>query len=116
MKDIRNIVISDYGNIHVDDDNDLEKLLEKLNLKVNIVRNKQKIPIVIGGSKDCVFGVLKDNLHVISVNSLPDVKKPYDGNKPSIDSGLRASSHPIKITYFGYDHSKMSEDEINYLN
>ena len=74
MKDIRNITISDYGNIHVEDDSDLEKLLEKLNLKVNIVRNKRKIPIIIGGSKDCVFGVLSDNLHVLSINSLPDVK------------------------------------------
>lgn len=40
MKDIRNIVISDYGNIHIDDDSNLEKLLEKLNIKVNLVRNK----------------------------------------------------------------------------
>ncbi|CAK77363.1 unnamed protein product (macronuclear) [Paramecium tetraurelia] len=116
MKDISNFIVSDYGNIHVDDDQNLEKLLEKLNQKVKIVHNKNHIPIVIGGSKDCVFGVLSDDLHVISINHIPDIQVPYDGNKPSINSGLRASTSKISITYFGYDNSKLNQEQENYIN
>lgn len=57
-RDISQIRISDYGNIVVDSNEDLEKLLEKLNKKVEIIKNKNHIPIIVGGSKDCVAGVL----------------------------------------------------------
>lgn len=106
-RDISHIKISDYGNILVENNDDLEKLLEKLNKKVSIIKQKNHIPIIIGGSKDCVAGVVEDNMHVISINSQPDIKIPYDGNKASINSGLRATNKKITITYFGYDNGKL---------
>lgn len=57
----------------MDDDNNLDSLLEKLSKKVKIVKNKNHVPIVIGGSKDCVFGALEENLTVISIIANPDI-------------------------------------------
>ncbi|CAD8074967.1 unnamed protein product [Paramecium sonneborni] len=90
--------------------------LEKLNLKVQIAYNKNHIPIVIGGSKDCVFGILSDELHVISKYHIPDIQIPYDENKSSINLGLKASKNKISIIYFGYDNSRLNQDEQNHIN
>ena len=54
-KSIEKFVISDYGNIHVINDNDLSALIGKLQEKVNLIKSKNHVPIIIGGSRDCSY-------------------------------------------------------------
>lgn len=88
-KDISQIVVTDYGNIHTENDNNLEALIEKLRSKVQLVKQKLNVPIVIGGTKDCSFACLDENVNVISIINEPDLDMVYDGNKCSINSSMK---------------------------
>ena len=57
---IADLIITDYGNIHIDEQKDAnyEELIKKLKTKVKSVLMKNNLPIVIGGSKDCCYAAI----------------------------------------------------------
>jgi arginase family enzyme len=57
--DISKIRFTDYGNIDVAEDKNLEDLLEKLSSKVERINEKSGIPIIVGGTKELVYSCLK---------------------------------------------------------
>jgi biopolymer transport protein ExbD len=60
--DITHLKITDYGNLALAKETpkpSLEDYLEKLEKKVTAVKNKKGTPIIIGGSKDVLYGGAK---------------------------------------------------------
>jgi arginase family enzyme len=53
--DISNLQISDYGNIHTENESDSLSLIMKLSTKFNSVISKNHFPLIIGGNCNQMF-------------------------------------------------------------
>jgi len=130
---LKDLKISDYGNIRIEGLFTLETLLEKLKQKCLNVLKKNGLSLTLGGSSDCAFGALsglmefkKENERVLAleITNRMDFKELYDGDKISAESMTRKliesnkssiSKGELKVLYFGVDMGMMSEKDLDFL-
>jgi len=91
--DVREIGISDYGNIEdpAEENKTLEGSLEKLALKTARSIEKGHFPFVVGGSNDLQYGALKGFLKALPAESKPailmlDTYVALEGSNDKIDA------------------------------
>ncbi|EGR28902.1 hypothetical protein IMG5_166960 [Ichthyophthirius multifiliis] len=130
--DISNLKISDYGNIYIQGNKDQtsEDLINKLQLKISSVFKKGNIPFLIGGSKECSFGIinqfygLQGSHAIISISQNIDVDLLFDGDKLSINSGMRKffienqqklDSNNFKVQYFGAQSQTLNITQLKFI-
>ncbi|KRX09847.1 hypothetical protein PPERSA_02719 [Pseudocohnilembus persalinus] len=131
---IENLKISDYGNIWIPgkEQQILEEVAEKLQIKISRVFSKKNIPFIIGGSKDTQYSALKSILndfpqpYCLTLSSEYQLQKQSQNNQNKITSKtfvqkfLSESEEKIKnkqfqIEYLGIQQHNINQEDIQKL-